>query len=235
MEQKYWLIRGPRIIKQLEEATYADLENNTMKFTPPSKKRQNAIDPIRIVQMQLVAAPQSGTLEIQGVAQSDSGNKYQSILFFNDVVFEEGDTPQNMSFTGADKQDYHIQPISLTTNNCKARCTCLDFRWRFAIHNQENDALYGPGPGIYQKAPDSNRPPNNPQGVPGLCKHLMKLAIELRNSGIVTTGPTAPSPAPRPEPEPVEEPEPETPEPVEEPPVEEPEPAPELGPEERPV
>jgi len=206
---KAYLIRGPRIIKQLEEATYADLETNTMRFVPPSKKRQHATDPIQIQQIQLIPAPPSGTLEAQAIALSN-GNKYQPIIFFNNVAYEREDTPQNITFTGADAQEYHVQPISLRTNNCKVRCTCLDFRWRFSVQNQEKDALYGPGPGIYQKVPGSTRPPNNPQGVPGLCKHLLKLAIELRNSGIVTAETIATTPAPRTEPEPTPEPTPDT-------------------------
>lgn len=180
---KYKLIRGPRILKQLEEASYADLEQNTMQFQPPSDKRQHAVNPIQVQQLELVAANQSGTLEARANIQS-GGNKYQSIIFFEGVDYQDEDTPQNITFTGADKQEYHIAPISLRTNNVKVRCTCLDFRWRFSVQNQENGSLYGPGPGLYQKT--SNRPPNNPQGVPGLCKHLLKLAIELRNSGVVT-------------------------------------------------
>lgn len=183
MEQKYQLIRGPRILKQLEEASYADLENNTMQFEPASSKRQFAVNPVQIQRMELITADQSGTLEARGTANSN-GNTYQPIIYFEGVEYQEEDTPQNVTFTGADSQEHHIMPIALRANNAKVRCTCLDFRWRFSVQNQANDTLYGPGPGLYQKT--SNRAPNNPKNVPGLCKHLLKLAIELRNSGIVT-------------------------------------------------
>lgn len=183
MDKKYHLIRGPRIIQQLDEAPYAELERNTMQFIPPSEKRQFAVNPIQIQKVELIPHAPSNALEARGAAMSNN-NQYQPIIFFLEVEYQDEDTPENITFMGADGEEHHVAPISLRTNNCKVRCTCLDFRWRFAMHNQKTDTLHGPGPDLYQKV--SNRPPNNPRGVAGLCKHLLKLAIELRNSGIVT-------------------------------------------------
>lgn len=183
MERKYQLIRGQRILNLLnEEATYAELERNTMQFTPPTKKRQFAVNAVNIQNLETVPAPQSGTLEIRATAQSGA-NQYQPIMLFSDVEFQEEDSPENVTFTGADSQEYHMMPISLTNHNVKVRCTCLDFRWRFSMYNQKTNSLYGPGPELYQKK--TQRPPNNPQGVPGLCKHLLALAIELKNNRLV--------------------------------------------------
>jgi hypothetical protein len=187
MEKNLKLIRGQRIIQQLQfldEATYAELERNTVQFQPQSKKRQFAINPVQVQTMQLIPHAESGTLEARAQVNS-GGNKYQSIVVFTGVVFQEEDTPQNITFKGADEQDYHILSISLQQTNVKVRCTCLDFRWRFSVQNQEADALWGNGPGMYQKKTD--RDPNNRRNVPGLCKHLMKVAIELKNSNLVKT------------------------------------------------
>lgn len=177
------LIRGPRIIQQLEETTYADLERETLHFIPRTKKRQFAVTPVQIQNIELVPFNQSGALEARATANSN-GNTYQPIILFQGVEFQDEDTPENVTFTGTDGQEYHILPIQLRTTNVKVRCTCLDFRWRFSVQDQKADALYGEGPGLYQKV--SNRPPNNPRNVPGICKHLMKLVVELRNSHLVT-------------------------------------------------
>lgn len=182
MSDEYRLIRGPRILAQLDERSYSELERNTNNFVPPSSKRQHAVAPIQVQQLKLVAAEPSHTLEATGTIKSGA-NTYQSIIFFDGVRYAPEDTGNNVTFMGADSQEHHMEPIKLNIANAKVRCTCLDFRWRFSMHNQQKDALYGPGPGAYQKK--TNRPPNNPQQVPGLCKHLLKLAQELRNSKIV--------------------------------------------------
>lgn len=180
---KLHVVRGERILEQLDEATYAELERNTMNFVPATKKRQHATTPVQIQTVELVPAPQSNTLEARGLAVS-AGNKYQPIILFLDVAYQDEDTGENITFTAVDGNDYHVLPISLTNNNVKVRCTCMDFRWRFSIYNQKAGSLHGPGPELYQKK--TNRPPNNPSRFPGLCKHLLRFSTELKNSQIVT-------------------------------------------------
>lgn len=185
MSESLQVIRGQRIIQQLEkldEATYAELERNTMQFVPHTNKRQYAVNAVQVQSLQLISYVPNRMLECRADIIS-SGNKYQSIIVFGDVVFQDEDTAENITFTGADNQEYHILPIQLQRATAKVRCTCLDFRWRFSIYNQEANALWGDGPGVYQKT--TNREPNNPRKVPGVCKHLMKVAIELKNSRIV--------------------------------------------------
>lgn len=182
MEKKLWLIRGQRILNQLNETTYSELERNVMSFTPQSKKRQYVVTPVQIAQLTLIPYAQNGALETKALAHGETGH-YEPQMVFSEVEYQDEDTPENVTFMAPDGQDYHIIPIDLAKNNVKVRCTCLDFRWRFAIYNEKGGSLYGPGPGVYQKR--TQRPPNNPRGVPGLCKHLMKLVIELRNSQVV--------------------------------------------------
>lgn len=176
------IIRGSRVLDLLNETTYAELERNTLNFEPDSDKRENVVGAVQVTGLELLPYVPNGALEAQAEINS-GGNKYQSIIFFRGVDFQDEDTPQNVSFTGADGQEYHCQPISLHQHNVQVRCTCLDFRWRFSIYNQKDGSLYGEGPGVY--IPKTNRPPNNRKGVPGLCKHLIKVAVELQQTGLV--------------------------------------------------
>jgi len=176
------VIRGQRIINILNEATYGELERNTMAFIPTSKKRQYAVNPVQIANLTLIPYAHNNALECKALAHGETGH-YEPQMVFNEVQYEDEDTPNNITFMGPDGQEYHIQPISLAQNNVKVRCTCLDFRWRFAMYNDKAGSLYGPGPGVYQKR--TNRPPNNPRGVPGLCKHLIKLGVELKTERVV--------------------------------------------------
>lgn len=187
MCKKYQVIRGKRILQQLqqieEQSTFAELERNTTNFIPPSEKRQWATDPIQIDQMQLIPYEQSSSLMVQSVARNDE-KKYQTIILFNDVTFEQEDTGQNVTFRAPDNQEHNVQRIQLNQSTVKVKCDCLDFRWRFAIYNAEDNSLYGDSPGLYQKT--TNRPPNNPRNVPGVCKHLLKTVQALQQSGLVS-------------------------------------------------
>ena len=80
-------------------------------------------------------------------------------------------------------KEFTIMPIQLTKHNCRVSCNCLDFFWRFALYAHKDQSLLGTDLGVYRKR--TNRPPVNPRQVPALCKHLLKLAIELKNSGVV--------------------------------------------------
>lgn len=188
MTKKLHLIRGQRILNQIEElykldeATYAELERNTLNFTPPSTKRQWAVDPIQVVNMELVPAKESRNLTAKANINSN-GTQYNTTVLFDDVEYEEEDQPNNVSFVGSNGDEYHIQPINLSRNNVKVYCNCLDFYWRFATYNARVDSLAGKVPPLYQKK--TNRPDANQKKVPGVCKHLMKTVIALRDSGLV--------------------------------------------------
>jgi len=188
MENNLLLIRGERILEQMaeelnEESSYKDLEQKTLQFEPATKKRQFAVDPIQIIEMKLVPFRTSQTLEAHATATSD-GKKYQPSISFSDVIYEDTDQNDNVSFIGSDKEEYHIMPISLSRNSVKVRCTCLDFRWRFSIWNNNDGSLLGDPPGPYQKKTD--RAPVNTKRTPGVCKHLMKEVIALKQAGLLT-------------------------------------------------
>jgi hypothetical protein len=54
----------------------------------------------------------------------------------------------------------------------------MDFYWRFAMYNDKDDSLLGKPPAPYVKKTD--REPQNPKQVPGVCKHITALADKLR-------------------------------------------------------
>jgi hypothetical protein len=192
MDKNYMFIRGARVAKQLdeflaEESTFADLERNT--GTMPGDNRANATNSVQIRSLELV--PYEGALGVNSTVNSiNSGNTYQPQIMFLNVNYvnvednqEVENDPRLVTFQAVDGKDYTIEPIHLSRNNVKVRCTCLDFRWRFAIYNDRDNSLYGGGPGLYQNK--TERQPNNPQQVPGVCKHILKLAAELKINGVV--------------------------------------------------
>lgn len=179
------MIRGARILQQitsLMERTYADLEQKTRAFVPPSKKRQHAVQPVQVSKVEFVPARPSQVLTVK-VLVTSGPNKYQTSVMFQDVIYEDGDQADNASFTAADGEEYHIVPIDLTKSNVKVHCNCLDFYYRFAPSNNKDKSLLGNPPPPYQRK-TATRPPVNPTQVPGVCKHLIKTITSLRQVGI---------------------------------------------------
>lgn len=187
-------IRGARIataIDRLDEATYAELEKSTLNIRPKSEKRQFAINEVNVEKIVIYPFTPSGALDFRAIVQGKS-NKYQPIIFFKDVEYQDEDSNDNVTFTAVDGKEYHVAPIKLREKNCQVRCTCPDFRWTFSVQNKSSDVLYGEGPGLYQNKTDKE--PRNPSDVPGLCKHILALAVELNQSGMVNTAGNAATP-----------------------------------------
>jgi hypothetical protein len=187
MTKTVLLIRGARILQQiaqLDESTYVDLERQTLNFEPPSQERQNAVNQVRISKVELVPSRESQTLTAKLTVDGGT-SPYQPTILFSDVIYEDSDQSDNTSFTAVDGEEYHIMPIPLNKSTVKVSCNCLDFYYRFAAYNNRDDSLYGNPPPPYQRR-TMTRPPVNPKQTPGVCKHLMKSVIALKDVRIVT-------------------------------------------------
>jgi len=190
MKNDHYLIRGQRIHNQLdkfvlcEQSTFSDLEQNVLNFIPVSAKRQNAIDPVRIVKLELLPFIGTKNLNVIGLASSD-GTNYNTSIIFNNVEFSNENLPDNVTFTAKDGEEYNMNAIHLTAHTCRVRCNCLDFYYRFSYFNAKDKSLIGRAPKPYQKVQGSNRGPVNPKQVPGVCKHLLSLVKALNHAGIV--------------------------------------------------
>jgi hypothetical protein len=183
--KQYLLIRGERILQQLkEDSTEDQLDTNIRTAWPNTKKRHNATNEVVINNIQYIPYLGMKMLHIKSTSQSN-GHAYNQVIQFVRVNFEDTDTPDNITFTSSDNgTDCHVQPIELTNHNCKVRCNCLDFYYRFAFHNAGDNSLVGKAPPLYQRK-TTTRPPVNPTAVPGLCKHLLALVLSLQQSGLV--------------------------------------------------
>jgi hypothetical protein len=183
---KSMFIRGARIEQQLiAETSIATLNQNTLSFQPPSNRRQHVVAPIQVKSLLMIpmrGQRDTGDLKIEARVQSGP-KQYDCTIMFHDVIYEDQDRPDNISFLGPDKTEAHIVPIQLARNNAEVRCTCLDFYFTFSKWNQSDRSLYGDPPPQY--TPRTNRAERNPTHKPGLCKHLMKVVQELRNEQVV--------------------------------------------------
>lgn len=212
---KDWrLVRGARIIQQLDEGTYdecdhcddiqldeasyGELERNTLNFIPKTKKRQFAMASLQVDGMEFTPYPNANNLLVEGIVRNNDSETerktgrraiYTPKILFQGVEFhqpeneEEVANPNTLTIEGKNGKEFTISPIMLNQINTRVYCNCLDFFWRFSFYAHKQQALLGYDVGTYQKK--TNRPPVNPQQKPALCKHLMKLAVELKNNRVV--------------------------------------------------
>lgn len=181
---EHQLVRGARIIQQLNElSTVAGLEQNISTAFPTTTKRQHATGEVAVQNIQYIPYLGMKMLHVKATTRSN-GNQYQQVIQFNNVVFEGGDTEENVTFNAVDGVETHIQPLDLNQLNVKVTCNCLDFFHRFAAYNSSDKSLVGRAPPVYVRK-TTTRPPVNVLRVPGACKHLLRLVEELQAIGLV--------------------------------------------------
>lgn len=180
----FTFMRGARLLQFLsEDATYNQLHQNIERGFPLTTKRQHSVDPIVVTGTSYVPYLRNKTLQV--AAQCKSGGRvYDPVVQFLNVQYQTAGADNNVTFTATNGQEYNCSPIALSQNNVKVRCNCLDFYYRFAFYNKGDNSLFGRAPRPYVRKTQT-RPPANPQRVPGVCKHVIKLIHALEQSGLI--------------------------------------------------
>lgn len=122
------------------------------------------------------------TFRFRVKSQMKRNEGYNTWLQFYNIQFS--DHPMSSTSVKILEKDtgkpLYFERISLTEkakkNYVRVRCSCKDFRFRFAWEDRDNQCLFGGPPAKYTPKPGSNRPPVNPNHVPGICKHLYQCA-----------------------------------------------------------
>jgi hypothetical protein len=194
MDEKHMVLRGARVLQQLadqeqkksqidEVSTVPDLDQNIRTAFPHTKKRQHVVHEVTIANVEYIPYIGMKMLHVRSTSMSNSHAYSQSMQFLR-VEFENAESDTAATFQASDGSDYHIVPVDLTNHNVKVRCNCLDFHFRFANYNSSDKSLVGRPPPPYQRK-TQNRPSVNPDQVPGMCKHLLKLVETLQANGVI--------------------------------------------------
>lgn len=178
--KKHRVVRGERILQALEEeTTYNELRQNIQRGFPDTRKRQYATGEVNVTNIQYV--PIAGGLQVNSRSRSN-GHDYNQVIIFTNVAHNDGG--EGTTFMGTDGREHTVEPIPLQGTRVKVNCSCLDFHYRFAAWNYNDDALAGAKPPLYQRK-TTDRPPANPARVSGVCKHLIKLVDALKGNGLI--------------------------------------------------
>ena len=121
------------------------------------------------------------SLRAWGVTQA---SLHAITLCFHDVDIQTED-PHSYNYFQVKYDDkmYWIQKFDMNRHPLTSRCSCKDFFFSFAFHNYNAGCLYGPRPKMYKRL-TTTRPPRNPAGIIGCCKHVFNAWVILRNSGM---------------------------------------------------
>lgn len=162
---------------QFSEASLSDLYDSAVRAFPRTTKRQHAVDPVIVEELRWTPFLGMKTLFIKAEVRNESRH-YSPVILFKNVNYGGN----GVRITASDEREYQFNKLSLEGTDVLVRCNCPDFKWRFNYYDHREGVLYGPKRSPYES---HGGPPANPLELPGLCKHLMKVAIALRDAGAI--------------------------------------------------
>ena len=163
------------------ESSLSELYHSTIKAFPHCPKRQNATNEIVITKLEWTPFVGMKTLRVKGLAQ----NKINGHEYSPEIVFKQINYHNNRNIAGLIEiidnigGKYLLEKIH--ENDILVKCGCDDYFWRFRHQNFEDHSHQGrdriPYVALYN--------PGTADVAPGLCKHILKLAITLNRSGLI--------------------------------------------------
>ena len=153
-------------------ALYQTLYESTPKVAP---KTLDSVKSPRVLNLDLNYDSNSQKMVFTARVHSNTtADNYDVMLEFSDVEPTQGLSEQEIL------EGFQPKP-SLNNNEIKVFCSCTNYRFRFDEYNRKAGAGTGPAFPVYTRK--TNRAPNNPQGLPGVCSHIIELVEYLSSNG----------------------------------------------------
>jgi hypothetical protein len=174
-------VQNDNLINFLEVSLQKLYDNSVIAF-PSTSKRQHAIDTIVVEHLEWIPFLGVKTLFVKGTIKNE-GRKNEAIMLFKGVKYAPGEGKKIVPLMTSIGKKVFIEQISVKNNDILVRCTCKDFYWRFMHFDKNEKALFGKDRKKYEAlySPGSS----NPEKLPGICKHLIKLGKILKSSNLL--------------------------------------------------
>lgn len=170
------------MLSNFKESSFFDLYANIERGFPQTGHRQHATDTIKIKDMRWLPYRGVKTLYVKGLAQNE-GREHSPIVVFKRVNYNINENDKMaVTINASDGGIYTFEKLTLNNTDLILRCSCGDFRYRFAWYNRLDHCLYGRVPPKYESK--GIRHPVNPMEISGMCKHCIKLIKVLGTAGI---------------------------------------------------
>lgn len=160
--------------------TFKELYDSTLKYRKWARSYPDVDSKLVDIIPNITAKMITFRYRVKSVSRRNEG--YNTWLQFYNVEFSDKPTSSNCCkiINKETGKPLYFERISITEkskkNYVRVRCGCQDFRFRFAWEDRANGCLYGGVPKGYTPVPGSNRPPVNPNHIPGMCKHIFMCA-----------------------------------------------------------
>ena len=165
----------------LTESSLKDLYKSSVDAFPDTTKRQHAVDPIKVTSIRWLPYLGVRTLFVKAEVRSEDRH-YNPMVLFKNVQYHN-ENAKGLVRLAVENRIYFLEQLSLVDTDALLRCQCNDFKWRFQHFDKLDRSLYGSNRKRYEAL--HNPGSANPEELPGMCKHLMKLMNILEESGIV--------------------------------------------------
>ena len=161
----------------ITESTLNSLYQSTVDAFPKTTRRQHSTDSVRIVELSWTPFVGVRTLFIRGRATNE-GREYYPVILFKDVNYAP--TNNRVNIVANDAKNYALERLKSSQNEVLLRCTCADFKYRFTHEDWADRSLYGS-----KQRRHESKGIANPLGLPGMCKHLIKMVKSLDHAGLL--------------------------------------------------
>lgn len=161
------------------ESSLNDLYESSKKAFPHTKMREHATDTVRVEHLEWVPFLGVRTLFVKGTVKNE-GKKHESIMLFKGVDY--GEEKGRIPLIDSSGRTVFLKRLSSKDDEVLVRCSCQDFMYRFNYYNSLDGSLFGRKRAKYE---GKNLWEANPKGLPGACKHLIKMALVLRESKVI--------------------------------------------------
>lgn len=161
------------------KATLKLLVDLTKRFD--KGKRLADSSTVRIVKIGL--EPYVGTKFLR--IHSITDNNHEQVIDCYAISFDNRATEESPFKVSSGNKIIYASKIDYDTTPVAVICSCNDYRFTFAYWNKNrlNALTYGKLKAYQRKTLD--RPSRNPDEIPGLCKHLLRLVHSLTEGNIL--------------------------------------------------
>jgi hypothetical protein len=163
--------------------TFLDLYKSCTEYRGNPDKTYPHMTNLKLSKVSLMKGVK--TVYYTGDVMSQQGSSdYMIQLVFGLINTSDEEVKGYLPFTMDDGTVTYYEVPSLKDSPVRMRCSCSDFRFRFMYPNSLKKALFGKVR-RYTRVQNSNRPPVNPDNIPGYCKHIHNFTAALLTRGFV--------------------------------------------------
>jgi hypothetical protein len=160
----------------ITEVNLGDLKKDTKMFFGP--EREKKAQRVQVSNIIYIPSIKNKILQVKADTTSEGKNIYKTFVVFNNIDIDLERSNENMvRFKAPSGFYYYFTPVDIN-DDVRVSCSCLDFYYRFAVFDDQHQALFGKRPPPYIKKTD--RPYVNPFKTPGVCKHTIALMNKLK-------------------------------------------------------